>query len=257
MAPTAAPTAAPTPAPTPHPCNDDTHECDKSPGGICYEQGDDSYTCGCRADRNYYEATPYVPGSSAAHLCKFITPAPTPSPTAFPTPAPTPCPSLVSFGYSPEVLPLEHCHGDCDHDGHCQFGYKCHANHDFSQIPGCVGTPEEAMDYCVKDQEVYAACQATPAPLTAKAVCNSHCTKVYAPVVCASNGDTYANSCEANCDGARNCAASAATTTTTTAASSCFCTKIYAPVMCGNGKTYDNSCTANCDNAVACALTNA
>jgi hypothetical protein len=106
-------------------------------------------------------------------------------------------------------MPLEHCHGDCDHDGHCQLGYKCHQNHDFTPIPGCVGTPEEAMDYCVKDQAVYESCQA---PVT--------------------------------------------TTTTTTAISACFCTKVYAPVVCGNGKTYDNACEATCDSAVACALAN-
>jgi hypothetical protein len=119
------------------------------------------------------------------------------------------CPELVSLSYSPEIMPLEHCHGDCDHDGHCQLGYKCHQNHDFTPIPGCVGTPEEAMDYCVKDQAVYESCQA---PVT--------------------------------------------TTTTTTAISACFCTKVYAPVVCGNGKTYDNACEATCDSAVACALAN-
>ena len=62
--------------------------------------------------------------------------------------------TLVSHGYSadlnPDIMPLDHCHGDCDHDAHCKEGYVCHQQDDKSPIPGCEGTPEEAMDYCVR-----------------------------------------------------------------------------------------------------------
>jgi hypothetical protein len=63
-------------------------------------------------------------------------------------------PSLVSHGYEadqthPHLVPLEHCHGDCDHDGHCKSGYKCYQQNNKSPIPGCEGVPKEAMDYCV------------------------------------------------------------------------------------------------------------
>jgi hypothetical protein len=71
---------------------------------------------------------------------------------------------LVSHGYSadqnPDVMPLEHCHGDCDNDGHCKTGYVCHQQDQKSPIPGCEGTPEEAMDYCVRTGDVAVAASA-------------------------------------------------------------------------------------------------
>jgi len=45
--PTRAPTPSPTPAPVPvHPCDDGSHGCDKSEGGICTKSGS-SWTCSC------------------------------------------------------------------------------------------------------------------------------------------------------------------------------------------------------------------
>ena len=52
-APTAVPTSAPTAAPTPHPCTDGSHGCDQTEGGICYEDGENSWTCDCK--NGYWE----------------------------------------------------------------------------------------------------------------------------------------------------------------------------------------------------------
>ena len=70
--------------------------------------------------------------------------------------------ALVSHGYKPdeekpEILPLQNCQGDCDHDAHCLEGYRCHQNDRHMAIPGCKGKAEEAMDYCVK---AYGSCAA-------------------------------------------------------------------------------------------------
>ena len=73
------------------------------------------------------------------------------------TAAPVTCPELNSHGYkahmNPDIMPLPHCHGDCDHDAHCQPGYRCFVNHEFTKIPGCAGMPDEAMDYCVREHQ--------------------------------------------------------------------------------------------------------
>ena len=57
---TSAPTVAPTSAPTPHPCDDGSHGCDKSAGGVCFKiHGNQAsgvqdmlWVCGC--NRGYY-----------------------------------------------------------------------------------------------------------------------------------------------------------------------------------------------------------
>ena len=58
--------------------------------------------------------------------------------------------ALQDDGYSPDVLPLGNCKGDCDRDDHCAHGYVCYQNNYHTVIPGCAGAPKEAMDYCVK-----------------------------------------------------------------------------------------------------------
>jgi hypothetical protein len=60
-------------------------------------------------------------------------------------------PALVSHGYSPDDqdLPLGKCHGDCDADSDCAHGHVCHQQHAKDAIPGCEGSAEEGMDYCV------------------------------------------------------------------------------------------------------------
>jgi hypothetical protein len=58
--------------------------------------------------------------------------------------------ALADDGYSPDVLPLGNCKGDCDRDDHCAQGYVCYHNNYHTVIPGCSGAPKEAMDYCVK-----------------------------------------------------------------------------------------------------------
>ena len=62
--------------------------------------------------------------------------------------------ALTDDGYSPDVLPLGNCMGDCDLDSHCAAGYVCYQNHYHTVIPGCIGAPKEAMDYCVKETDV-------------------------------------------------------------------------------------------------------
>ena len=112
----------------------------------------------------------------------------TPAETPFPTPAPTPvpptpvttmsmtsttttsttktevptteaqisCPELKSHGNkvheNPATMPLPHCHGDCDCDAHCQPGYRCSVNHEFTKLLGCASTPDEAID-CVRENQ--------------------------------------------------------------------------------------------------------
>ena len=62
----------------------------------------------------------------------------------------TPAPTLVGHGMSPERFArLRHCHGDCDHDGHCQNGMKCHQQNANEPIPGCEGEAQQGMDYCI------------------------------------------------------------------------------------------------------------
>ena len=151
-------------APTPHPClSRHTNGCD--PGaGLCYTLEDNKYWCGCLW--GFYESSPH--DTATGHKCSAITkaptaaptsvptaaptaaptPLPTPVPTVFPTPAPT-NPNLVSsLGMGADGT-LDRCHGDCDSDAHCKPGFVCHQQHATDPIPGCEGTPAEAMDYCV------------------------------------------------------------------------------------------------------------
>merc|ERR1719271_1367490 len=87
--PTAEPTPAPTTAPTPHRCDDGSHGCDKSEGGICYkvEEGgvnDEGWLCDCAQG---YMCTEGCDAPHVGHTCT-ATAAPTPEPTAAPTAAP-------------------------------------------------------------------------------------------------------------------------------------------------------------------------
>jgi len=82
-------------------------------------------------------------------------------------PAPPETPELVSHSMTadlnPAVMPLQVCHGDCDHDGHCAPGLTCHQQNQKDPIPGCAGVPHEAMDYCVGDGPAPKATKAAPA----------------------------------------------------------------------------------------------
>ena len=49
-------------------------------------------------------------------------------------------------------MPLPHRHGDCDCDAHCQPGYRCPVNHEFTKLLGCASTPDEAID-CVRENQ--------------------------------------------------------------------------------------------------------
>jgi len=93
--PTPAPTLAGTPPPTPHRCDDGSHGCDKSEGGICYQvEGGvrgEGWLCDCAVG---YECIDGCSAPHVGHTCK-ATPAPTPAPTAAPTAAPTPPPSVA------------------------------------------------------------------------------------------------------------------------------------------------------------------
>ena len=66
------------------------------------------------------------------------------------------CPELKSHGNkvheNPATMPLPHCHGDCDCDAHCQPGYRCSVNHEFTKLLGCASTPDEAID-CVRENQ--------------------------------------------------------------------------------------------------------
>merc|ERR1719157_231400 len=87
-------TSFPTKAPTIHPCNDGSHGCDKSTGGICYPTTGNGWTCAC-ANTHWCSAGCSQPHTG--HTCIKVTATPTtyptPSPTTYPTPSPTPTPT--------------------------------------------------------------------------------------------------------------------------------------------------------------------
>lgn len=58
-------------------------------------------------------------------------------------------PSLMSVNKGAPAEQLAVCHGDCDHDGHCQNGFVCHHQTTSGPVPGCEGSPVMGMDYCV------------------------------------------------------------------------------------------------------------
>jgi hypothetical protein len=57
-------------------------------------------------------------------------------------------PDLVNSGFAHKEQ-LAICHGDCDHDGHCKSGFKCHHQATPGPVPGCEGSPAMGVDYCV------------------------------------------------------------------------------------------------------------
>jgi len=64
--------------------------------------------------------------------------------------------------------------------------------------------------------------------------------RTYDPVTC-EDGNTYNNSCLAQCAGQAECS------------SLCACPRIYDPVSCADGNTYNNACLAECAGQTACA----
>ena len=94
-APTTSPTSYPTPSPTPyptaHPCDDGSHGCDQTVGGICYTHGSgNDWRCDCA--QGYY-CTNGCTMPHSGHECVAITATPTASPTAVPSASPTPAPT--------------------------------------------------------------------------------------------------------------------------------------------------------------------
>ena len=67
------------------------------------------------------------------------------------------------------------------------------------------------------------------------------CPLIFDPVTCSSDGQTYANQCTADCNGASECARY------------CNCTLENDPVTCSDGITYANQCVANCNGASGCS----
>jgi len=74
-------------------------------GGICYESGANSYTCGCKS--GYWESAAHLLSAITPHECTLVTTAPSPSPTPNPTSSPTPTPSPTPF---PTPQPTEAAH---------------------------------------------------------------------------------------------------------------------------------------------------
>jgi len=115
--PTAQPTTYPTKAPTIHPCNDGSHGCDKSTGGICYPTTGNGWTCAC-ANTHWCSAGCSQPHTG--HTCIKVTATPTtyptPSPTTYPTPSPTPTPTpspTPAPTPSPTPAPTANCPVTC------------------------------------------------------------------------------------------------------------------------------------------------
>ena len=104
-APTVSPTDAPTDAPTFHPCNDGSHGCDKTAGGICVQAGS-GWRCECAAG---FVCTAGCDDDHIGHTC-VATVSPTDSPTVSPTTSPTETPTATpsdSPTDSPTVSPTD------------------------------------------------------------------------------------------------------------------------------------------------------
>lgn len=58
-------------------------------------------------------------------------------------------PDLVSSGFDPATGALDRCHGDCDTDADCKADHVCHQRNGDEPVPGCSGTADSTVDYCV------------------------------------------------------------------------------------------------------------
>jgi len=73
------------------------------------------------------------------------------------------------------------------------------------------------------------------------------CPMMYKPV-CAENGVTYGNLCEASCNNVLIAHQGKCQTNKRVPHKTCFCPLIWEPVCGANGKTYGNACQAQCAN---------
>jgi hypothetical protein len=70
-------------------------------------------------------------------------------------------PRVISSGYStndnggtPADGSLGRCEGDCDSDIECGDGLRCFERDGGELVPGCLGTPRQGWDYCIRENEV-------------------------------------------------------------------------------------------------------
>jgi len=71
------------------------------------------------------------------------------------------------------------------------------------------------------------------------------CPMMYKPV-CAENGATFSNACEAGCAGVLIAHKGGCQANKRKRHTSCFCPLIWEPVCGEDGKTYGNACQATC-----------
>lgn len=54
----------------------------------------------------------------------------------------------------PDYAPYGRCRGDCDDDNDCDTGLECfERDSGNTRVPGCEGTPERAVDYCIDPRD--------------------------------------------------------------------------------------------------------
>ena len=67
--------------------------------------------------------------------------------------SPLPQPAMLEIagndGSPGYAFPLQACQGDCDDDADCSGDMICFQRNGNEIVPGCVGTPQNARDYCV------------------------------------------------------------------------------------------------------------
>jgi len=71
-----------------------------------------------------------------------------------------------------EVLPLQHCHGDCDEDTDCGEGLVCFERDD-EEVAGCSGVAASKVDYCIKTEDVPKQIEAPASDSTADSTSSS------------------------------------------------------------------------------------
>ncbi|GKY93759.1 hypothetical protein MPSEU_000343100 [Mayamaea pseudoterrestris] len=87
--------------------------------------------------------------------------APTTAPVLLPPTPSLPLRYVASNGNPSSAFPLAQCQGDCSSDYDCMPGLVCFQRTFTSAVPGCTGTPQSNIDYCIDPAD-----RLTPAEIT-------------------------------------------------------------------------------------------
>jgi len=162
-------------------------DCDKNSdcrgGLICFQRDGTESVPGCLGGEEESKGTDYCirsgarivtarpttapPTISPAPTLNPTTAPPTPLPTSLPTPVPTPIPTKNPSGLLDYTKPgrdsnLKECEGDCDRNRDCVGDLICYQRENGGEpLPGCEGTPNGDVDFCIKPEYTY---EPTPRP---------------------------------------------------------------------------------------------